>query len=262
MDSQLRLQGKSAVVTGAGGGIGRATSLELAAAGARLLLVDTDADQLQQSASAVRGEGGTAEVAICDVSVAEQVRETVSEACRYLGRIDILFNNAGIGGIISGLTDYPEDVFDRVIAVNLKGVFLWLKYVLPHMVGNAGGVVINTASVSGLVGYPSEGAYGASKHGVVGLTKIAAAEVGRFGVRVNAVCPGPIDTPMLRTWEEAAEALSGAGTGLQSIVSTVPMGRRGTAAEVAAVVAFLASDAASFVNGALWTVDGGEYTSA
>jgi NAD(P)-dependent dehydrogenase (short-subunit alcohol dehydrogenase family) len=254
----VSLQGKAAVVTGAAGGIGGATARLLARGGASLLLVDRDGSALEQVADEVRaaGTGTTVETFEADVTDSGQVAAYVQAAVDALGRIDVFFNNAGIEGAISPLVDYPEDEFDRVIAVNLRGVFLGLRHVVPVMVANGGGSIINTGSIASERGLPLTIAYNAAKHAVLGMTRTAATEYGGQGVRVNAVLPGMIHTRMLRS---IVTTLADGDTdaGLAAAASAAPINRPGTAEEVAEVVAFLASDAASFVNGAAWEVDGG-----
>jgi NAD(P)-dependent dehydrogenase (short-subunit alcohol dehydrogenase family) len=172
------------------------------------------------------------------------------------GRIDVLFNNAGIPGAQTPLVDYPQDVFERVLQVNLIGTFLGMKHVLPTMIAQGRGAIVNMASVSGTVGAPTMAAYSASKHAVIGLTRTAAGEVGRQGIRVNAVCPGPIDTALIDTLHAGINPQDPAAVKAFN-VGRNPMGRYGAPEEVARLVVFLASDAASYVNGAAWLIDGG-----
>jgi 3alpha(or 20beta)-hydroxysteroid dehydrogenase len=256
MGFDIGLEGCAAVVTGAGGGIGRATSVALAKAGARVLLVDRDESALKQAELAVIEAGGEAASVIADVTRAGDVNAYVAAATSRLGRIDVFFNNAGIEGAVAQLVDYPEDVFDAVIAVNLKGVFLGLRSVLPVMIAQGSGSIINTSSLAGERGLPLTAAYNAAKHGVQGLTRTAAAEVARKGVRVNAVCPGLVDTRMLHSL--VSEMTSGdVESGLAAFAQGSPGGVLGTPEEIASVVCFLASPLASYVNGACWPVDGG-----
>lgn len=252
----MSLEGRAAVVTGGGSGIGRAASVALARAGARLLLVGRSEESLRESAREVGAAGGEARVHVADVSRSEDVQGYVAAALESFGSIDVLFNNAGIEGAVAPIAEYPEDVFDEVIAVNLRGVFLGLRHVLPVMLRQGSGSIVNTGSLASERGLPLTAAYNASKHAVVGLTKTAAAEVGAAGVRVNAVLPGMIDTRMLRS---LVDTMSGGDmeAGMQFVAGVAPQGRTGTVEEVAAIVAFLASDAASFVNGVAWPVDGG-----
>jgi 3alpha(or 20beta)-hydroxysteroid dehydrogenase len=251
----IGLEGRVAVVTGAGGGIGRATSVALARAGARLLLVDLDESALKETELAVSEAGGEAASVVANVTKAEDVSRYVAAATSRLGRIDVFFNNAGIEGAVAPLVDYPEDVFDAVIAVNLKGVFLGLRSVLPVMITQGSGSVINTSSLAGERGLPLTAAYNAAKHGVQGLTRTAAAEVARAGVRVNAVCPGLVDTRMLHSL--VSDMTGDVQSGLAAFADGSPGGVLGTPEEIAAVVCFLASPLASYVNGACWPVDGG-----
>ena len=252
----MSLDSKVAVVTGAAGGIGRAASIELARAGASLLLVGAHEDGLQQTARAVGEAGGRARLHVADVSRSDDVRAYVAAAVEAYGRIDVLFNNAGIEGPLGPTVDYPDEEFDRVIAVNVRGVFLGLKHVLPGMIAQGSGSIVNNASTAGHAGFSLLCAYTASKHAVIGLTKVAAAEAGPAGVRVNAVSPGPIETRMMRAIERGRnpgdpEAVK------RRVMERVPLGRYGDAAEIARVVRFLASDDASYVNGAVWLIDGG-----
>lgn len=250
------LEGKVAVVTGAGGGIGRAASVELGRAGASLVLVDIDEPGLEETARATAETGAEARTCVADVSRSDDVRGYVQAALDAFGRIDVFFNNAGIEGAVADLHEYPEEEFDRVIAVNLRGVFLGLRHVLPVMVAQGSGSVINTASMAGLLGLPHTAAYNAAKHGVIGLTKTAAAEAGRLGVRINAICPGVIDTRMLRSLAGSFNPDDPLGE-LERLGGLAPLGRLGTPEEIAAVVRFLASEESSYVNGASWVVDGG-----
>jgi NAD(P)-dependent dehydrogenase (short-subunit alcohol dehydrogenase family) len=248
--SGILLAGKIALVTGGGSGIGRATSLAFADAGASVMVADINRDGGTESVAMIRDRGGNAEFIETDVSVTDQVDTMVAATVERFGRLDCAFNNAGIGGRWATLLDYDEQTFDQVIAVNLKGVWLCLKAEIRAMLAQGGGVIVNTASVAGLVGTPRIPAYGASKHAVVSLTKSAALSYAKQGIRVNAVCPAFIDTPMVDSLVEMEPDLA-------DVVHAQPIGRIGQPEEVAATVIWLCSDAASFVTGVALPVDGG-----
>jgi 3alpha(or 20beta)-hydroxysteroid dehydrogenase len=252
----MSLEGRIAVITGAGGGIGRATSVELGRAGASLVLVGRTEAPLEESARAASETGAEVRTVVADVSRSEDVRRYVDAALSAFGTIDVLVNNAGIEGPVAPLAEYPEDEFDRIIAVNLRGTFLGMRYVLPIMLERGSGSVINLASVAAERGLPGTPAYNASKHGMLGLTRSAASEVAGAGIRVNAISAGFIDTRMLRSLAASFMPDDPAGA-LEAFAAGNPARRLATAEEVASVVRFLASDAASFVNGAAWAVDGG-----
>jgi NAD(P)-dependent dehydrogenase (short-subunit alcohol dehydrogenase family) len=243
--------GKVAVVTGGANGIGQAVAQSFAARGARgVLVVDRDVAAGEATVAAIRAAGGTALFTPADVTQAADVRAYVQLALDTWGAIDCFHNNAGIEGKIATTAEYDEAVFDAVMAVNVKGVFLGLRHVLPVMLKQGRGAVVNTASVAGIFGTPGMPAYVASKHAVMGLTKVAAGEVGPQGIRVNAVCPGPVDTPII----SGINDLQGVR---EAWDARVPMGRFARPEEIAAVVAFLASDDASYMTGAILAVDGG-----
>ena len=248
--------GKVAVVTGAAGGIGRAVAVRLAAEGARLALVDVDANALSASRDAVKQAGGEALTVTADVTRSADVERYVRATTDAFGGIDRFFNNAGILGAVAPLIEYPEEMFDRVLAVNAKGVWLGMKHVAPAIIARGGGAIVNTASIAGLRGTPGLVAYTASKHAVVGLTRSASLELIRRGVRVNAVCPAPIDTAMAADMEKKARPNDPAAFHAR-MEASVPMRRYGTADEVAALVTFLLSDEASYINGGIYPVDGG-----
>ena len=251
--------GQGIVLTGAAGEIGAACCRRLLDGGHRLVAVDLDeaaGKALVESLDA----GDRLSYIVADVSDEAAVSRYVAEAGERLGRIDGFFNNAGIEGAVAPLPAYPMDVFDRVVAVNLRGVFLGLKHVMGAMAATGGGAIVNTASVAGLVGVAGISAYIATKHAVVGLTKVAAVEGAAIGVRVNAVCPGPIEGRMMGSLETGAMSLldlPDQATAKAGFTQLVPGARYGTVDEVAAVVDFLLSPASSYVSGAAIPVDFG-----
>ena len=245
------LIGEVALVTGGGSGIGRAASLAFADAGAAVMVADVDGDTGRETMALVNERGGQADFVAVDVSVAGQVDAMVAATLERFGRLDCAFNNAGIGGGWLSLLDYPEETFDRVMAVNVKGVWLCMQAEIRVMLAQGGGAIVNMASVAGLIGTPMLPAYGASKHAVVGLTKSAARSYATEGIRVNAVCPGFIDTPLVDWLIEQSPDLA---VGVQQ---AAPVGRIGRPEEVAGMVVWLCSDAASFVTGAVMPIDGG-----
>jgi NAD(P)-dependent dehydrogenase (short-subunit alcohol dehydrogenase family) len=253
--------GKVALITGGGNGIGRAASLGFASRGAKIVVVDCDSDGGEATAGIIRQQGGEARFVAADVTKSADVRDYVKAALDAYGSIDCFFNNAGIEGKVAPTAEYDEDVFDAVIGVNVKGVFLGLRHVLPVMIAQKSGAVVNTSSVAGLVGSPGMPAYCASKHAVIGLTKVASGDVARYGVRVNAVCPGPIDTRMIHALGAQVNP-SNPGLVAERYQTSIPLGRYGTADEVANVVMFLCSDLAGNVTGAQYVVDGGRTSSS
>lgn len=250
------LAGKVAVVSGASRGIGRAAAERLAAAGAAVAVGGLEPDEVEQVAAGIRARGGQAVGHAGDVSRAEAARALVQAATDAFGGVDVLVNSAGIQAY-GTVEDTDEDLWDRVLAVNLKAMYLTAKHAVPSMRGRGGGAVVNVASVQGLAAQTRVVAYAASKGGVLALTRAMAVDHAPEGIRVNAVCPGSVDTPMLRA---AAEKFRGEQT-VEEVLRTWgrahPLGRVATPAEVAEVITFLASPRASFVTGAAYTADGG-----
>jgi NAD(P)-dependent dehydrogenase (short-subunit alcohol dehydrogenase family) len=255
MPDRIRLDGRVAIVTGAAGVIGTATMLLLAERGARIVAVDSKQRELQ-AAIADLPASAEALAITADVRDEDEVAAYVRATIDRFGAIDVFYNNAGIEGDIAPITKYSLETFRRVLDVNVVGVFLGMKHVLPVMLQQNGGSIINTASIAGLIGSADVAVYTASKHAVIGLTKSAALECAGTGVRVNCVCPGLIDSRMLSA---IIEGRNPANTPVPNdrIVERIPARRLGHASEVASVVAFLASDEASYVSGSAYTVDGG-----
>src|SRR5271169_552938 len=247
------LDGKSALITGGGGGIGRATSLAFAREGARVAVADAAEATAQETVALINKAGGQAMTLTGDVTDASAVEAMVKSVVSAYGRLDCAFNNAGIAGfqVDAGgkkTAEWSEASFDRMIAVNLKGVWLCMKHELTQMQAQGGGAIVNTASIAGLAGLPTSSAYVAAKHGVIGLTKTAAIEYAEAGIRVNAICPGYIKTRMTEeTMRRRGEA----------ILAQTPLRRMGTPEEIAEMVVWLCSDRASYVTGAAYNVDGG-----
>lgn len=251
-----RFEGKVAAVTGAAGGFGRAAAQRFAEDGADLVLIDLENAAIEETVAAVERAGRQAHVVRADVTKVHEVRGYVESTRERFGRLDYFFNNAGILGPVAGMFDYLEEQFDRVLDVNVKGVWLGMREVAPLMAEKGGGAIVNTASIAGLQGTPTLFAYGASKHAVVGMTRSAAMTLVEQGIRVNAICPGVIDTPMATELERGAnpDAPEAAREAMQA---GNLMGRYGTAAEIAALVTYLCSDDASFINGGIYPIDGG-----
>ena len=252
----MEFNGKVALITGAGNGIGRAAALGFASRGAKIVVVDRDQAAGDATAGIIRQQGGEARFVAADVTKSADVQAYVKATVDAYGAIDCFYNNAGIEGSVAPTHQYDEEMFDRVMAINVKGVFLGLRHVLPVMLKQGSGSVVNTASVAGLVASPGMPAYVASKHAVIGLTKTAAGEVARQGVRVNAVCPGPVDTRMIHSLEKMLspddpDAVS------KRYQAAIPSGRYTTPEEIANIVLFLSSDLASNITGAQYVVDGG-----
>jgi NAD(P)-dependent dehydrogenase (short-subunit alcohol dehydrogenase family) len=253
-----RIDGKTAVVTGSANGIGRAMARAFAAAGGNVVVSDVLVEDGERTVREIAESGGTAMFIAADVSDIAQAEHLIANTVERFGGIDILANNAGIGGGQLRLHEVPAEDFDRVIDVNLRGTFLCSKFAIPHFLARGDGRIINTASTYGLIGAPKAPAYCASKGAIINLTRQMAVDYGPDGIRVNAICPGYIDTGLGRrgprlTAEEfaAATAIREKAAGMQ------PLGRQGLPAEIADVAVFLASDAASFMTGSIVTVDGG-----
>jgi NAD(P)-dependent dehydrogenase (short-subunit alcohol dehydrogenase family) len=245
------VQGKVALVTGGGSGIGRATALRLAQEGAKVMIADYMPEGGDRTVKMIKEKGGEAAFVEANVSVTKQVEAMINKTVETFGRIDCAFNNAGIEGRIANTVDCSEEIFDRTIAINLKGVWLCMKYEIPQMLKQGGGSIVNTASVAGLVGFEGLPAYNASKHGVIGLTRTAALEFAQQKIRVNCVCPGVIRTPMVE------RLLDNRGFSEQELNAGEPVGRMGQPEEIAEGVIWLFSDAASFVTGHPMVIDGG-----
>ena len=243
--------GLTALVTGAASGIGRGTALAFARAGAQLVLVDIDAEAGAALAKEIEAGGGSALFVRTDVSRSEQVDDMMAAALARFGRIDCAFNNAGIEEEHLKLAESDEALYDRMMAINVKGVWLCMRRQIAQMLVQGGGAIVNTASVAGIVGAPRHAIYAASKHAVVGLTKSAAVEYGKKNIRINSVCPGVIRTAMLE------RALARDPNWESSLVALHPIGRLGEVADVSAAVLWLCSDAAAFVSGHQLVVDGG-----
>ncbi|MCH8226489.1 MAG: SDR family oxidoreductase [Chloroflexi bacterium] len=255
-----RLTGKIALITGGAGGIGQAAAKIFTAEGARVVLVDLDEAALQSAVQSIGEE--MASYAVADVTQPEQVQSYVNAAVERWGGIDIFLANAGIEGVLSSIADYPIDIFDRVMAVNVRGVWLGLKYVMPVMRDRGGGSIVITSSTAGIGGSASMSAYVASKHAVIGLMRSAALEGAGLGIRVNTVNPAPIETRMMRSLEEmrVAAADDSAVTVEQTkqvSEARIPLQRYGNPEEVAKLMLFLASDESSFCTGGVYMVDGG-----
>lgn len=255
MDSGL--QGRAAVVTGAAGGIGGASAAELADHGVKVLLVDVRGDEVAAKADAIVAAGGEASAFTADVSTEDGVAGYVEAAVERYGTIDLFHNNAALEGPFLPLVDYDLETFDRLVAVNVRGVFLGLRAVLPILLEKQRGAIVNTASIASWVGFPNLAAYTATKHAVAGFTRAVAMEVATTGVRVNAVSPGVIDTEFVKRIERANAAPGDPGEGHGLFMDAVPMQRYGQPEEMARVVRFLLSDEASYVQGANWLADGG-----
>jgi len=247
------LDGKVALVTGGGGGIGRATALAMVREGARVAVADFAAAAARDTVAQINAQGGQAITLMGDVTRSEDVRSMVQDTITAYGRLDCAFNNAGIAGFQVNAAgkktaEWSEESFDRMIAVNLKGVWLCMKEEIPQMLSQGGGAIVNTASIAGLIGLQTSSAYVAAKHGVIGLTKTAALEYAEAKIRVNAVCPGFIQTAMTEdTMRRRGE----------SIIAQIPFGRMGQPGESAERVVWLCSERASYVTGGAYNVDGG-----
>lgn len=247
----MRLAGKVALITGAGSGMGRAASLIFAREGAKLAAVDVNEEAARHTADMIKREGGTAIAIRADVSRASDAEAMLATTERELGGPHVLYNNAGIEGEAGFLAQLSEEAFDRVIAINLRGVWLGMRAALPRMIKLGGGSIINTASIAGLVAIRGSGAYCAAKAGVIALTRVAALEYGRYNIRINAICPGAINTPMV-------QRVSGAeGMEPRALERISVLGRIGEPEEIARMALFLASDECGFATGAPFIVDGG-----
>ena len=246
------VQGKIALVTGGGSGIVRATAHAFAREGAKVMIADYVADGGERTVKEIKAKGGDAAFIHADVSVPRQVEMMIAKTVETYGRLDCAFNNAGIEGKATDTVACTEDNFDRIIAINLKGVWLCMKHQIPQMLKQGGGAIVNTASVAGLAGFAGLSAYTASKHGVVGLTRAAALEFARKNIRVNCVCPGVIHTPMVERLMDSSPDY-----GKTELEAGEPVGRMGKPEEIAEGAVWLCSDASSFVTGHPLAIDGG-----
>lgn len=242
---------KIALVTGGSSGIGRATALAFAHRGARVVVADVSVEGGEETVNLIHNTGGEAIFIQTDVAQAREIEHLISKTVETYGRLDCAFNNAGIAGDLSLTADCSEEHWKRVMSINLRGVWLCMKHELSQMLKQGGGAIVNTASALGLVGIIGQAAYVAAKHGVVGLTKTAALEYAKSGIRVNAVCPGVIQTPMVEGVINAQPELT------EGLLALEPVGRLGEPEEIAETAVWLCSDAASFVTGHSMAADGG-----
>jgi len=243
--------GKTALVTGAASGIGRASALAFAREGANVVVSDINEKGGEDTVRLIKQTGGNSVFIRADVSNSNEVETLINRVIEIYGRLDFAHNNAGILGELVGTLQYTENAWDTVISVNLKGVWLCMKYEIPQMLKLNKGSIVNTSSIAGLVGNNSNPAYHASKHGVIGLTKVAALEFAKSGIRVNAICPGIINTPMIKPNSEKESIIQ------SELITSNPIGRFGRPEEVANAAVWLCSDSASFITGQFLAVDGG-----
>jgi NAD(P)-dependent dehydrogenase (short-subunit alcohol dehydrogenase family) len=246
-----RLQNKVGLVTGAGSGIGRASALAFAGEGAKVVVADTIAENGEETVMMIRRAGGEAFFVRTDVSKASEVQAMVNKTVETYGRLDCAYNNAGVVVTPRLTPDTTEEDWDHVISVNLKGVWLCMKYEIPQMLKQGKGAIVNASSMVGMIGLAKRSAYAASKHGVVGLTKVAALEYANAGIRVNAICPAVVRTPLVES------IIASDPEAETQLISMIPMERLGTLEEMAEAVVWLCSDASSFVTGHAMLVDGG-----
>jgi NAD(P)-dependent dehydrogenase (short-subunit alcohol dehydrogenase family) len=244
--------GRVAFITGAGSGIGRATAVAFAARGAAVAVADVSAQNSRETADAVTRAGGGALALVCDVTKSADVRAALDQTMDVFGRLDYAFNNAGIEQPPTPIADITEAQFERIIDVDLRGIFLCMKYEIPLILASGGGAIVNTSSGAGVKGFPGGAAYGAAKHGVIGLTRCAALDYAPAGLRVNAICPGIIDTPMMSRFSGDTPQ------GRAEVIAQEPVGRMGRPEEIASAVMWLCSDDAAFTVGHALVVDGGQ----
>jgi len=248
---EKRFSGKVVLITGGGSGIGRAAAIAFAREGAKLVICDVFADGGETTVRQVADVGGAAAFVPADVTQAAEIEAAVARAITLYGGLDYALNSAGVEGVRSRVPDYPEDQWNRVIGINLTGVFLSMKYEIPALLNRGRGAIVNMASVAGVTGFSGHAGYAASKHGVVGLTKTAAIEYAEKGIRINAICPAYTRTPMVERLVESQPDFE------EKLTARIPIGRMGTAEEIAAAVLYLCSDAAAFMTGHSLVLDGG-----
>lgn len=244
--------GKVAFVTGAANGIGRAAAQAFAREGANVVLADLSEEGIQETARLVENAGRKALAIKCDVSRADDIRAALDKMVETFGRLDFAFNNAGVEQPVTPAADLTEEEWDRIVDVNLRGIFLCMKHEIPLMLRQGGGAIVNTGSGAAVKGIAGQAAYCAAKFGMIGLTKAAALDYAKAKIRVNAVCPGYVDTPMMQRFT------GGTSEGRQKVIDNVPAGRPATPEEIAAAVVWLCSDAAAYVIGHAMVIDGGQ----